>query len=76
MSARQVEKQELPKPRTGYVVVCPGWDPNETPTEHANLLTLNQARNVRDQNERLKSPRTRILKLTTTYQIVEDGEHG
>lgn len=66
---------DAPQPRIGYIVVNPGYDPAAEPTSSWTLMTLPEARAYRAQSRRIGSPRTVILKTTTTYESVEDGDH-
>lgn len=62
---------DVPKPTTGYLVVDPDWDPVQAPAYGWWLpMTLKEAK-ARCRAFR-ESPKV-ILKVQTTYTLVEDG---
>lgn len=74
---RRLKTRKPPKPRIGYTVVCPGWDPHANLLDAVdlwNLVPLTEARWRRDHSLSIGSPRTVILKATTTFEIVEGGD--
>jgi hypothetical protein len=73
---RRLKVAETPKPRVGYTVVCPGWNPHTNRLDAVdlwNLVPLAEAQRFRDLSLSLGCPRTVIVKATTTFEIVEGG---
>jgi hypothetical protein len=68
---------KAPKPIVGHTVVCPGWNPHTDRLDAVdlwNLVPLSEARRRRDHSLSVGSPRTVIVKATTTFEIVEGGD--
>lgn len=65
-----------PKPTVGYIVVRPGWDPRNRQDsidlwiQHPNLRDVQASLDFADI---VKSSRTVVVKVTTTFEIVEGG---
>lgn len=65
-------KQRL-KPTVGYIRVLPDCDPAQNPTLAWHQVSLPEARQGRDLAIKQESRRTIIVKVTTTFEIVEGG---
>lgn len=68
---------DVPKPVSGYLVVNPGWDPHTDPStgwswQPPTPAGLKEARADRAHAQWCGVPK-RILKFTTTYELVEEA---
>lgn len=62
---------KAPKPTTGYIVVCPDWDPKTEPSSLWNQVSRRSAEDSAEHAKFLGSTRTVIVEVRTEFRIVE-----
>lgn len=68
-----------PKPTVGYIVVRPGWDPRDRQDSidlWSQRPTVKAAQDSVEYSDLVGSSRTVIVRIDTTFTIVDDGGCG